>query len=48
MRDVGLVKDLRALRQPADPGHGGGPTFYRELDGGKKQWINPADVGRRA
>jgi leucyl-tRNA synthetase len=20
------------------------PTFYRELDGGKKQWINPADV----
>jgi len=20
------------------------PTFYRDLDGGKKQWINPADV----
>jgi leucyl-tRNA synthetase len=20
------------------------PTFYRELEGGKKQWINPADV----
>ena len=34
----------RAFRQLLTQGMVVAPTFYRELDGGKKQWINPADV----
>ena len=45
MRDVGLVGDLdEPFANLLTQGMVVAPTFYRELDGGKKQWINPADV----
>ncbi|WP_153111464.1 leucine--tRNA ligase [Propionivibrio limicola] len=47
MRDVGLFGDVK-LDEPfanlLTQGMVVAPTFYRDLDGGKKQWINPADV----
>ncbi len=45
MRDVGLIGDLgEPFANLLTQGMVVAPTFYRELDGGKKQWINPADV----
>ena len=45
MRDVGLFGDLgEPFANLLTQGMVVAPTFYRELDGGKKQWINPADV----
>ena len=47
MRDVGLFGDLK-LDEPfanlLTQGMVVAPTFYREGDGGKKLWLNPADV----
>lgn len=47
MRDVGLFGDVE-LDEPfanlLTQGMVVAPTFYRDADGGKKQWINPADV----
>ncbi|HEX5675175.1 MAG TPA: class I tRNA ligase family protein, partial [Azonexus sp.] len=45
MRDVGLIGDLgEPFANLLTQGMVVAPTFYRELDGGKKQWLNPADV----
>jgi leucyl-tRNA synthetase len=45
MRDVGLIGDLgEPFANLLTQGMVVAPTFYRDLDGGKKQWINPADV----
>src|SRR5574343_48594 len=47
MRDVGLP-GVAPIDEPfkhlLTQGMVVAPTFYRELEGGKKQWINPADV----
>ena len=45
MRDVSLIGDLgEPFANLLTQGMVVAPTFYRELDGGKKLWINPADV----
>ncbi len=45
MRDVGLIGNLgEPFANLLTQGMVVAPTFYRELEGGKKQWINPADV----
>ena len=44
MRDVGLVTYREPFAHLLTQGMVVAPTFYRDLDGGKKQWINPADV----
>ncbi|HJW24222.1 MAG TPA: leucine--tRNA ligase [Rhodocyclaceae bacterium] len=45
MRDVGLIGDLgEPFANLLTQGMVVAPTFYRELEGGKKHWINPADV----
>jgi leucyl-tRNA synthetase len=44
MRDVGLVECNEPFTQLLTQGMVVAPTFYRDLAGGKKQWINPADV----
>jgi leucyl-tRNA synthetase len=44
MRDEGLVQGDEPFKNLLTQGMVVAPTFYRELDGGKKQWINPADV----
>jgi leucyl-tRNA synthetase len=45
MRDVGLIGELgEPFANLLTQGMVVAPTFYRDLDGGKKQWINPADV----
>ncbi|HUX90123.1 MAG TPA: leucine--tRNA ligase [Gallionellaceae bacterium] len=52
MRDVGVfgdkAKESGKFNEPftnlLTQGMVIAPTFFRELDGGKKQWINPADV----
>ena len=47
MRDVGLFGDLK-LNEPfknlLTQGMVVAPTFYRETEDGKKQWINPSEV----
>ena len=35
---------LRASTRRVTPGMVVADTFYRDLDGGAKDWINPADV----
>jgi len=44
MRDEGLVPGDEPFKNLLTQGMVIAPTFYRELEGGKKQWINPADV----
>ncbi|MBK5912846.1 leucine--tRNA ligase [Rhodocyclus purpureus] len=45
MRDVGLIGDLgEPFANLLTQGMVVAPTFYREEENGKKQWINPADV----
>ncbi|MGB9494990.1 MAG: class I tRNA ligase family protein, partial [Azonexus sp.] len=45
MRDVGLIGDLgEPFANLLTQGMVVAPTFYRDLDAGKKLWINPADV----
>ncbi|MDD3884460.1 MAG: leucine--tRNA ligase [Gallionella sp.] len=44
MRDEGLVQGDEPFRNLLTQGMVIAPTFYRELEGGKKLWINPADV----
>jgi leucyl-tRNA synthetase len=44
MRDEGLVQGDEPFKNLLTQGMVVAPTFYRELDGGKKHWINPADV----
>lgn len=45
MRDVGLIGDIgEPFKNLLTQGMVVAPTFYRDLAGGKKQWINPADV----
>jgi len=44
MRDEGLVPGDEPFRNLLTQGMVIAPTFYREGNGGKKQWINPADV----
>ncbi len=45
MRDVGLIGDLgEPFANLLTQGMVVAPTFYRDLDAGKRQWINPADV----
>jgi leucyl-tRNA synthetase len=45
MRDVDLIGDLgEPFANLLTQGMVVAPTFYRDLDGGKKQWINPAEV----
>ena len=45
MRDVGLIGDLgEPFANLLTQGMVVAPTFYRDLAGCKKQWINPADV----
>ena len=44
MRDEGLVEGNEPFRNLLTQGMVVAPTFYREDAGGKKQWINPADV----
>ena len=44
MRDEGLVQGNEPFKNLLTQGMVVAPTFYRELAGGKKQWINPADV----
>ena len=44
MRDEGLVPGDEPFRNLLTQGMVVAPTFYRESDGGKKLWINPAEV----
>ena len=44
MRDEGLVQGDEPFKNLLTQGMVVAPTFYREHDGGKKQWINPAEV----
>ena len=44
MRDEGLVQGNEPFRNLLTQGMVVAPTFYRESEGGKKLWINPADV----
>ena len=44
MRDCGLVDVSEPFSALLTQGMVVAETYYRELDGGKKQWINPADV----
>ncbi|MBR0566427.1 leucine--tRNA ligase [Azoarcus sp. L1K30] len=44
MRDCGLVDVSEPFANLLTQGMVVAETYYRELDGGKKQWINPADV----
>ncbi|MBU1214014.1 MAG: leucine--tRNA ligase [Gammaproteobacteria bacterium] len=44
MRDEGLVQGDEPFKNLLTQGMVVAPTFYRELDGGKKLWINPAEV----
>jgi len=44
MRDEGLVQGAEPFKNLLTQGMVVADTFYRELDGGKKDWINPADV----
>jgi len=44
MRDEGLVQGDEPFKNLLTQGMVVAPTFYRDLDGGKKLWINPADV----
>jgi leucyl-tRNA synthetase len=44
MRDEGLVQGNEPFKNLLTQGMVVAPTFYRDLEGGKKLWINPADV----
>ncbi|MCL2523134.1 MAG: leucine--tRNA ligase [Betaproteobacteria bacterium] len=45
MRDLGLIGDLgEPFANLLTQGMVVAPTFYREGEGGKRQWINPAEV----
>ena len=44
MRDEGLVQGNEPFKNLLTQGMVVAPTFYREAESGKKQWINPADV----
>ncbi len=44
MRDCGLVKVSEPFTALLTQGMVVAETYYRELEGGKKQWLNPADV----
>jgi leucyl-tRNA synthetase len=44
MRDEGLVQGNEPFKNLLTQGMVIAPTFYRESEGGKKLWINPADV----
>ena len=44
MRDEGLVPGDEPFKNLLTQGMVIAPTFYREVNGGKKLWINPADV----
>ena len=44
MRDEGLVQGDEPFKNLLTQGMVVAPTFYREVEGGKKLWINPADV----
>ncbi|HEY9051662.1 MAG TPA: leucine--tRNA ligase, partial [Gammaproteobacteria bacterium] len=44
MRDVGLTKVTEPFKNLLTQGMVVAPTFYRDADDGRKQWINPADV----
>ncbi len=44
MRDEGLVPGDEPFKNLLTQGMVVAPTFYRDAAGGKKQWINPADV----
>ena len=44
MRDEGLVNSNEPFTHLLTQGMVVAPTFYRDGAGGKKQWINPADV----
>ncbi len=44
MRDEGLVQGDEPFKNLLTQGMVVADTFYRNLDGGKKDWINPADV----
>ncbi|PJC02437.1 MAG: leucine--tRNA ligase, partial [Gallionellales bacterium CG_4_9_14_0_8_um_filter_59_50] len=44
MRDEGLVPEDEPFKNLLTQGMVVAPTFYRDEAGGKKQWINPADV----
>ncbi|MGB7598094.1 MAG: leucine--tRNA ligase [Gallionella sp.] len=44
MRDEGLVPGDEPFRNLLTQGMVVAPTFYREGDGGRKLWINPAEV----
>ncbi|HEX6592075.1 MAG TPA: leucine--tRNA ligase [Moraxellaceae bacterium] len=44
MRDEGLVEGDEPFKRLLTQGMVVADTFYRDLEGGKKDWINPADV----
>jgi len=44
MRDEGLVQGDEPFNNLLTQGMVVAPTFYRDLEGGKKLWINPAEV----
>ncbi len=44
MRDCGLTRASEPFTNLLTQGMVVAETYYRALDGGKKQWINPADV----
>ncbi|MDE2118392.1 MAG: class I tRNA ligase family protein [Betaproteobacteria bacterium] len=47
MRDEGLVQGDEPFKNLLTQGMVIAPTFYREDDAGRKQWINPAEVAVR-
>ncbi len=44
MRDEGLVQGNEPFKNLLTQGMVVAPTFYREAEGGKKHWFNPAEV----
>ena len=44
MRDIGLTKVDEPFKKLLTQGMVVAPTFYREAEDGRKQWINPAEV----
>jgi len=44
MRDLGLTQVDEPFKQLLTQGMVVAPTFYRDSDDGRKQWINPAEV----
>lgn len=44
MRDLGLTRESEPFKRLLTQGMVVAPTFYRESEGGRRQWFNPSEV----